>query len=488
MKLETYYHIRSIPVIRNFITEAANFFGATNRECYELQLAAEEAANHIIANYVGNPNDIFEIFVEIDPINQIFRIIMVNKGLPVNEDGIPEYTVEQPEKSIDGLQFYLIKRSVDKFYFLNCGKDGWRTIIEKKFKKFNIPFGRKKEIFKKKDFPLNDIKIKLAEPENAYEITKLAYLTYKYSYGRSIFYYPEVLKESIATGEVISFVAVTPENEIVAHTALVKSRNGDNIYESVALMARVEVRRTFIIPNLLKFQYEYSLKNSDKIKIVEVELVTAHTSSQKIACLYNFHPFALFLSYYDQSEFVGIDISKDRQRETILYSLRATEFPLKISIFTPVCHKDFLEKLFPKDMFNIEILTDYLKKTEENFKFSIIKRKDMSIGIIEVKIFGKQWNKILKEKVRELRIEGFKTIFIKIPAYNPLPQNLEEYLNTIGFFFSGTILGPINKWSLLYVHLVNQKIEWDEIKLFGEEAVLLKDYIKENYLKVNEIL
>ncbi len=486
MKLETYYHIKVIPLIRNFITEAAIFYGASNKECYEIELASEEAANHIIANYLGNPEDKFEIIIETDLKQNIFKIIMINKGLPVNENEIPNYVVEQPEKSIDGLQFYLIRKNVDKFYFLNCGKDGWRTVIEKKFENFQIPLEKKKRYAVKKHYNIEDIEIKIAEPDHAYDITKLAYLTYRYSYGRSLYYYPEVLKESIGTGEVISFIAVTPENEIVAHTGYIKSRNGDGIFESVALMAKVEVRKTFVIPNLLKFQYEYSIENSDKIKIVEIELVTGHTSSQKIASLYKFYPFALFISYYDQSEFVGIDIPENRQRETILYSLRPTKELLKTSIYTPECHKDFLKLQFSGNMFNTKIVTECSKVFIENTELSISRRKDMSLAIIEIKNFGKSWIEKTKKIIKQLRLEHFKTIFFKIHADKPLPEKLEQNLNSLGFFFSGIILGPINRWSLLYIHLVDQKINWDDIKLYDEKAILLKNYIKENYVKVNE--
>ncbi|WP_022669705.1 ATP-binding protein [Hippea alviniae] len=489
MKLETYYNPKAISLIRNFVSEAANFYGANSKERYALELASEEAANHIISNYPKFFKDTFEIFIETEPESKIFRIIMINKGIPVNKNGIPEYKPENLKSSPDGLQFYLIKKLADNFKLINCGKEGWKTIIEKRLENFKDPL---KSSFKEttvEEIPaLDNVNFRLAEAEDSYEITKLAYLTYKYSYGRSMFYYPEVLKESIENREVISLVAETQDKQIIAHTAYVKSRNGEGIYESVALMARPEVRRTRIVAKLLKFQYEYSMKNSDRIKVAEAELVTGHTSSQKIASIYGFLPFALFVSYYDQNEFIGINIPKNRQRETILYALRPSKEPIKSTIFSPKEHEQFLKEIYSGDMFDVSVKTEATNDLEEKTLYSTIKRRDMSLGTIIIKTMGKDWFDIIKSVSKEIKFDGFKTIFVRILADKPLPENLEEYMNSLGFFLSGTILGPIDKWSLLYIQPINQKIDWDEIKLYDKRAVKLKEYVKENQLKVYNLI
>ena len=137
MKLETTYNLQVIPIIRNFIVETAKFYGAASRESADLENAIEEAAEHIITNYPQDSDGFFAISCETEPEKRLLRIILGNKGLPIDAKNIPEYVIENPEDSIDGLKFFLIKKFTDNFYFVNCGADGWQTVLEKQLLNFN---------------------------------------------------------------------------------------------------------------------------------------------------------------------------------------------------------------------------------------------------------------------------------------------------------------------------------------------------------------
>jgi len=116
MELKTVYDLKALQVIKNFIISTAKFAGAGSSEISDIELAAEEAVVHIISSYPFGHEDIFTIYTE--TADGVFRIVLNNMGVPVDETDIPEYHIENPENSLDGLQFFLIEKLTDKFYFL----------------------------------------------------------------------------------------------------------------------------------------------------------------------------------------------------------------------------------------------------------------------------------------------------------------------------------------------------------------------------------
>ncbi len=317
MALKTTYQIKAIPIIRSFIEETAKYYGANKSEYDELKLATEEAAEHIIVNYPKEQQDFFEIFCIVE--NNIFRVVLSNTGVPVDNKNIPKYKVENPSDSIDGLKFFLIKKLTDNFYFLNLGSEGWQTVLEKKLLARSSNKIESEKNSKPKTNNREDLVVSLASPEDAYQITKLAYFTYHYSYAKTVFYYPEVLSESLKNKTVISFIAKTSSGEVVIHSSLLRSPYSPEIVEAGALMSNPEFRRNRGLILIIKKQIGFCTQSEHGIKIVESNLVTAHTGSQRVTKASQFFPFALKISAHKRVEFISIE--SETQRETLLYAI-----------------------------------------------------------------------------------------------------------------------------------------------------------------------
>jgi len=211
LSLKVHYRLAAIPMIRSFVVESAVYYGADSKEVFELGMAAEEAAEHIITTYPAAEADApFDIFCE--EKDDFLRFVFSNTGLPVNVDAIPEYDVSNPETSIDGLQFFLLEKLTDNFRFVNLGTGGWQTILDKKLKclkTHGLENSGNTEV--ESSLPSKKLEFSVAAPEDAYEITKLAYYTYRYSYAKKAFYYPELLQEELAKQHIISLI-VSDEN------------------------------------------------------------------------------------------------------------------------------------------------------------------------------------------------------------------------------------------------------------------------------------
>ena len=84
--------------------------------------------------------------------------------------------------------------------------------------------------------------IREMKPSEAVEVAKLIYRAYGYSYAVEHFYYPERIEEYNRYGFLLSHVAVTEENEIAAHGAMVRRERWPRIVELGQGVVRPEFR------------------------------------------------------------------------------------------------------------------------------------------------------------------------------------------------------------------------------------------------------
>jgi len=482
MSLKTVYEINAIPIITTYVFEVAKFFGATEKEANDLKLASEEAAEHIILNFPKAENSFFEIFCFFE--KGLLKIVLSNTGLPVDKDNIPEYKVDNPNDTIDGLKFFLIKNLTDNFYFVNKGTGGWQTILEKGLCNPKS-IEAKKDATSEEDIYIKNAKepleITMAKPEDAYELTKLAYFTYRYSYAKTAFYYPEVLKEAIANRTIMAFIAKNQKGEIVINSAYIRAPYCSEIVESGALMSHPAYRKNRSLLRLTKGQIQYAVDSKD-FSVVEANFVTAHTNSQRIGRYFKFYPFAFKLSVHERVDFIGME-DFDPQRESLLYSVFFPNKIPNIKMYLEDCHTNCIKKLFENA--NIEIaLPDNSAEFKEETIVNVETKKADNLASITLEQYGDDWLKVLKQTVRDLSSEGYISFHLKVPTWKPLPENLDNLLTSVNFFFSGVIARTPENWYMVYARLDNQKFSFENIKTVGDNTKELVDYVEKCYLKV----
>jgi anti-sigma regulatory factor (Ser/Thr protein kinase) len=476
MTLQTVYETEAIEIIRNFISDVATYYGGSQKECFELSLACEESSIHIIENYPSNKNDIFEISCTLE--KDMLKVVFNNKGIPVDSENIPQYDKKNPNDSIDGLKFFLIKKLTDDFYFKNRGSLGWQTILYKNIltPKLINPQNKEKEFITK-----DKLIVTLATAQDAYEITKLAYYTYSYSYAKTIFYYPELLSEAIRNKTIISHIVKNTNNEIVGHLGLIKSPHCLNMAESGMMMVAPKYRKTMAILRLLKSQYKLLLDGKYNFKLFYANLVTSHDISQRLITNFNLKPFALKLSVHEQSEILDIDTNYT-QRETHLYSLSFIKQNIEtFNIFIPSKHNTIVKKLFDSISLVPNISNKTLKPIRTDTQFNIENFVKEFLVEIKVESFGNNLYQNLKKILKRYSVDGYKTIHLHIPLNKPLPETLESDLNKLGFFFSGVIAKSIDRWYILYATIEYQKFDFNKIVLYKDLAKDLFNYIKNEY-------
>jgi serine/threonine-protein kinase RsbW len=169
-----------------------------------------------------------------------YKLEIVTRSLPADLAGIPG----------TGLGSFLMKKSVDEIAFYNLGREGkelhlvkhlpYKSIVDYNKPSELEPFpGPTKNVApsEKKEF-----RIRLMEPTEVYEVSKLFYRAYGYTYGIEIIYYPERFAQALADKSIISVVTVDSNDHIAGHAALVKDAPDSKIAEAAMAVVQPDFR------------------------------------------------------------------------------------------------------------------------------------------------------------------------------------------------------------------------------------------------------
>jgi len=466
--LSTYHDLRAIGVIRAFVAETGRFFGADETEARQLELAAEEAAVFIINSLRPDRGEHFDIDGE--PIENGLRFHFRDKGIPVDEENLPVYDSRNPEDSMAGLSFFLLESLTDAVQFRNEGNRGWVLAFEKRFRRFRpLEAAPPVDAAMLERYAKEKLTVTLAEPSDAYDIVKLTYLTYRYSYVKSIFYFRKELEEAIASGRVIAFVAKNEEGEVVVNSAYFRSVHCDAVAEAGMLMSRPEYRKNRALLRVSRMQVQYLKEGKGGLRAAYSKLVTAHTKSQKLVHAFGFVPTALKPSVHDQAEFVGIETDEVR-RESLLYAILAPNGLDPLTIHVPEIHLPITRKLL-EPFEAISFSTEEAEPTRETSEFTVEKHDADRYAIVTIDLLGSDWKESLRRHLKELADDGIITVNLHIPADAPLPPGFEAKMAKLQLIYSGAVIKTMRRWELVYTRLQGQHFDFGAVKLSDPRAI-----------------
>ena len=481
--LATYHDIRAIPIIRAFVAENGRFFGADDTEAKHLELAAEEAAGFIIKSLQPDKKELFEIEARV--IDQGLCFSFRNKGLPVDEENLPVYDSRNPEDSLEGLPFLLLDSITDAMYFRNEGKNGWVLEFEKRFRRFTPLKEELPPDTKTLDACSKEkLSISIAQPKDAYGIIRLTYLTYKYTYVKSSFYFRKELENAIAKQQIISFIAKNSKGEIVVNSSYIRSPYSNSIAEAGVLMSRPDYRKNRALLKVARMQSDFLNKGSSGLRVAFSNLVTGHVKSQRLVTAFGYNPTAIKLSVHDRVKFVGMDTNSN-ERESLLYCLHIPDGAKPAIIHIPKEHLKITDSLISSfNNLTLSIAADSIEK--EHSKFAVDRFESERYAVVIIEQIGRDWVDILRLKIRELIDSSFITIHVHFPSDKPLPSDFEKIIQKFKLFYSGIIIKTLDKWELVYTLLQGQNFNFDGVMLSDKKAIMLRDYMKSQYNKLKD--
>lgn len=119
--------------IREFVGEIARNGGFGDKDVYNIQLAADEAASNIIEHaYEGVSNGILEISCGVR--DSAITIIMVDHGESFDPSAIPmpDLKADLSERKIGGLGIFLMRKLMDEVYYEVRKSGNVLTMIKRK--------------------------------------------------------------------------------------------------------------------------------------------------------------------------------------------------------------------------------------------------------------------------------------------------------------------------------------------------------------------
>jgi hypothetical protein len=100
---------------------------------------------------------------------------------------------------------------------------------------------------------------------------------------------------------------------------------------------------------------------------------------------------------------------------------------------------------------------------------------------LEVLAYGQDFYLALKHRIYELSLDQTATITLLIPTWQPVPEEIDSELNVLGFFFTGYVHATTELWYLHYTALINQKFNFEDVKVYDSVGIELKEYIQKGY-------
>ncbi|KAF0128595.1 MAG: gcn5-related N-acetyltransferase [Bacteroidetes bacterium] len=480
LEISVPYNLAFAQLVASFMEEAGACYGADEREKNHLRLAGEEAFAFIMAGIPASGlKDQFKLRCQDDPDGLLFQFS--NHGRPLNVRHIPDFSIDDPDNTADGLSLHLLKRLSEKLLFRNLGQNGWELVLLMRFHSFRPLSGLSVAGFSKQTLTASnaELSVRKATAADVPGIINLVYNTYRYSYVKTLFYDTEELAEAISSGKVLSLIALTGNGTVIGHNAvLVESQLLGEVGMS---MVDPEYRKTGIFVSLLSATMEALLQNHPKL-LLYARAVTSHKHSQ--AFLSGFVCCLLQLSVHPHASFVGMK-GDQNERESLVFGVIPVEGELqKQRFFVPAVHCSMVRQLFSGGIIQAEIEahtgTLMLENTDAITEWSLEKQH----GSISVRQPGRDFDRFLRHETMMLQQEGVLTIDVSIAATFNQPAETNALLMKNSYFFSGLKPETDGSWKLIYTNLTHQKFNFDNLQLFSPEVAELRDYIKKLYLEI----
>lgn len=477
-----------IDVAVAYVGEVAIKFGFDRDDRESLERAVGEAVSNVI-EHAFDPTERAGFDISCDRIPLGLRVTVKDKGMPFDPAQAPE--CEYPsDASLDpgpGCGILSMRESVDELHFNNLGPDGKEIVLIKYLKGKTItdyfeacelgPFAEK-HVPAQSLRPSTEITIRAMEPSEAIEVSKCMYRAYGYDYPNEDVYYPERLVKLNKSGDVFSAVAVTNDNQIAGHGALIKYYYGP-LAETGMGVVKPEFRSLGILTRMEVYLVERA--RSQGLLGVFGRPVTTHTYTQHIGQRFQLADCAVLVGNVPQPErFRGIS-EKLSQRETLLVHFKYLSQPPHEELYPPPHHMDIIRDIY-KSFNEYHDTRSFLTTSARIAKRKSSVRTKLypltGVARIDIDAYGEDVVEQVRAVVREMCLKHVDIIHLYLNLCDPLTAVFTERLEELGFFFAGILPLATPKDALILQYLNNVPIDYSKIRVNSEAAGKILSYVK----------
>ena len=480
-----------LPAIIAYTEGMASLTGFKKSEIQLILLALEEAVANVVEHaFEADEKASYQLIFE--PLSSGLKIIVKDKGIPFAPHSVPEYMMPTDMGDVvAGLGSFLMKKCVDEIVFHNLGRDGKelhliKYLSEKKITAyhdasdltlFSNPSEEKTIVAEKMAYT-----VRLMEPSESLEVSRLFYRAYGYSYGIDSIYYPDRFERLHRNGSIISVVTVTAENKIVGHFALVKETPESRIAEAAMAVVQPEFRgqgcQNEMMARLLREGCSAGLIG------VFSKAVTNHIYAQKAGEKAGFRRTAIVVGLIPADRaFKGIQ-SELSQRESVAYGYFTLSNPQGITIYPPLHHYAFIQKIYR----SIGLDRSFIEPTDEAVHsnaegISVITTTmfpTYNRAVIEVGHYGENAISDVRAVLRDICNKKIDQIMLYLNLGDPCTAEFCEKFEKLGFFFAGILPFSHVGEALILQYLNNVPMDYSKIKVASESGQEILNYLQEH--------
>lgn len=485
VKLTVPNDIQFLPLITHHIGKIAEMTGFKEKEISKIELGTEEAVANVL-KHAFEPGEETEFTIITQPMSIGLKLIIKEKGIPFDPSLIPDYKPEKltTEFMDRGLGTFLMNKFMDEVSFHNLGKMGKETHLIKYFKDLSIEetmnqkeLEKSEKEIKEEALPRNSVNymVRRMKPEEAVDVSKGAYSSYGYTYVLEHIYFPDRVREMNRNNELISYVAVTPENEIIAHFAL-EIEETDRLTPQLGVaFTKPKYRGQGCMNRLSDGLMEEGYQRG--FSAVYARGITTHPYSQKSLLKTGLKECALLLSSGPERTYKGF--TGKPQRESVVILLKYLNTPENLTLYPPDNHKKMIEEIY----LHLGISPNF-KETDKNIELTndesaidILTEPHNMVGKIKINQYGKNILQEVQNHLKALCLEKMDTIYLFMKLDNPLTAKYSSEFEKMGFFFSGVMPGSKGKDCLILQYMNNYIIDYTRLQIPSEMGNKIKDYI-----------
>ncbi|MDQ7784703.1 MAG: GNAT family N-acetyltransferase [Desulfomonilaceae bacterium] len=480
--------VKYLDVATAYVGEVAAKLGFDSADRASIERAVREAASNVITHAFEPAESAgFEIACERVPVG--LRVSVKDKGVPFDPATVPECELPTAPglDPAPGCGILSMKESVDELHFNNLGPNGKETVLIKYLKSRNIS-----EYFEacelgayaddRVDVPRaprsTEITIRPLEPADAIEVSRCVYRAYGYDYVYEDVYYPDRLIQLNESGDIFSAVAVTRDNEIVGHGALISYEHGP-LAETGIGVVKPEFRSLGILTRLETYLVEKA--KSQGLLGIFGRPVTTHTYTQQVGERFQLRNCAVLVGNMPQPErFRGIS-GKLSQRETLLVHFKYLAPPRPVELFAPRHHADMIRDIYDQFTEYRDMRSFRDASVEPRERESVIRTKLPKLtgtARIDIESYGKDPVSQLNAVVRELCLKRVDVIHLYLNLCDPLTATFTKRFEELGFFFAGILPLGMPQDALILQYLNNVPIDYSKIRVHSERTRTLLEYVK----------
>lgn len=467
------------PVVVHAAQLCAQGLGFAAADVDRICLALEEALRDALALGFGGASSRLE--VELSRTALSFQLVVRSSGLPLETGRLPKYDPARARDHVDtaGLGALLIESCMDKVAYSTLGADKRELSMQKFLPAHPVAAispcdapapGKPRQAAKV------ELALRLARPEDAEGICRLALSSHGTLMFNEQIYYPDHVREKLSSGEMLSVVGVAGQGELLGHSALVLKEPGALLGELTYLFVHQRARGLGYAGASAALLLQVARERG--LLAVFCLAVTSHTLSQAPMPALGFFDCALLLACSPASR--AKDACSEPGRIGILmFMLPLRPWP-EIAVYAPARHRHMLERIFAHGQMPARFCDAPPQVALPEGRGHMHVEGDFKEGWIFflVSEYGADTGQEVAAQLRQACAKGFPSIQLLLPLCDPATPIFAERFEGLGFFFGGVAQVDATGQKLVLQYLNNTPGDYDNIHIYSEFGRELKEYIR----------